>query len=138
MNRSLRLIAAAMTGLILGCQADDQVAGLDPARGPGALEIRLVTPNAEDGALLLTLSGGPVDSITSAAFEIVSLPVSANDHRVLIRGALRSGIVARLWVPERENQSAYVVSVTEAVGRTSYARRDVAGYAVSVGLNGNQ
>ena len=138
MNRSLRLIAAAMTGLILGCQADDQVAGLDPARGPGALEIRLVTPNAEDGALLLTLSGGPVDSITSAAFEIVSLESAPREYRVLVRGAIHSGTVARLWVPERENQSAYVASVAEAVGRASYARRDVAGYAVSVGLNGNQ
>ena len=134
MRRPLRILAAAALSAIAACQMDDKITGPDPARGPGALEVQLATPNADDGALLLTLSGGPVDSVTSGTFEVAALETAAGAYRVLIRGPIHGGAVARLWVPERGDRSAYVVSVTEAVGRTSYARQDVAGYVVTVGL----
>jgi len=117
---------------VLGCERE--VLAPERALGPGPLELQIATPNADDGALLLAVSGGPVDSVTSAEFEVASLEVSAGDYRVLIRGALHGGPVARLWVPDRGRGSAYVASVAQAVSRATYERREVAGYTVTVDL----
>ena len=133
MMRSLRVLAAAALRAIAACQLDDRIIGPDPARGPGALDVQLTTPNADDGALLLAFTGGPVDSVTSPEFEVAALETARAEYRVLIRGAIHGGAVARLWVPERGDRSAYVVSVTQAVGRSTYARHAVDGYEVTLG-----
>lgn len=134
MRRSLRILAAVALGATLACQLDDHL-GPDPTKGPGALQLRLTTPNGDDGALLLSISGGPIDSITSPQLEIAALEMARGEFRVLIRGPIRGGAVARLWVPDRGDRSAYVFTVVEAVGRTSYARRDVGEYTATVGLD---
>ena len=132
MKRLLRFlgISAAIAGA--GCQTD-RVAGPAPTHGPGALDARLTTPNSDDGALLVELRGGPIDSITSSSYEIAALESDSGMYRVLVRGAIDGGALLRVWVPERSDRTAYVVSVVDAVGRVSYNRRDVTNYAVSVG-----
>jgi hypothetical protein len=131
MMRSLRLLTLATCAVGLGCDGE----GLAPeqAQGPGPLELQVVTPNADDGALLIAVSGGPVDSITSSEFEVAMLEISPRQYRMLIRGPVHSGSVAQLWVPDRGRRFAYVSSIAQAVSRGTYQRRAVADYGVSVG-----
>jgi hypothetical protein len=132
MMRLLRFlgVSAAIAGA--GCQTD-RIAGPAPRHGPGALDARLTTPNSDDGALLVELHGGPIDSITSTRYEVAALQSDSGEYRVLVRGAIDGGALLRVWVPERSDRTAYVMSVLDAVGRVNYDRRDVTKYAVNVG-----
>ncbi len=126
MKRSLRFLTIVACSVVLGCERE--VAGPERVLGPGPLELQVATPNADDGALLLAVSGGPVDSVTLSEFEVTALEVAAGDYRVLIHG----GSIARVWVRDRGTRSAYVASVAQAVSRSTYERRAIAGYAVII------
>lgn len=123
----LLLLAAA------GCSADGPTA---PTRGPLALS--LTTPNRDDGALLLAIAGGPVDSVTAAApgaqvyGGAAGAPAAGAPLRVIVRGTLAPGLVARVWVPDVSAVGAYRVTVEQAAAHTSYFQRAVSGYAVTV------
>ena len=55
-----------------------------PPSGPGFLQVLLETPRTNDGALLITLSGGPLDSLRVSQATLLTAPPgverSAGDH----------------------------------------------------------
>lgn len=130
MMGSLRLLPLAACAVVLGC--DGEVLAPEQAQGPGPLELQVTTPNADDGALLIAIRGGPVDSVTSPEFEVTALEVSEGEYRLLIRGAIHSGSAARLWVPDRRRGLAYVPSIAQAVSGSTYGRRALAEYTVVI------
>ena len=99
---------------------------------PGWLSLMLTTPNADDGAVQLTVAGSGIDSLRlSDGQGFVAL--SANGVKVLLTGTIRSGQVARLWVRDTRNAAGYGAAVDEAASKGTYALRDVTvGYGVRV------
>jgi hypothetical protein len=130
MKGSLRLLMLAGCVAVLGCEGD--ILASPRELGPGPLDLQVATPNADDGALLIAIRGGPVDSVTSPEFAVTALEVSEGEYRLLIRGAIHSGLVARLWVPDRRARLAYIASMAQAVSGSTYQRRALAEYSVTV------
>ena len=103
------------------------------------LSLTLATPNADDGAILFTVSGPSILGVTPAAgVELVESRATANGSTtstILVRGHLANGAIGTLAVRGVNVDSPYTVQVREAAARASgnYAQRsDLAQYRVAV------
>jgi hypothetical protein len=126
-SRALLALAAAVGAwLFSGCSSE-------PA-GPteGTFTVTLASPNSDDGAVLFTLAGGPVDSVAALGHSVYSARLDDNTVRVIVVGALASGPLVRIRIPDHRQISAYSVVVNQVAARTSYQQRDPSAYSVSV------
>lgn len=123
--------------LAISCGGDDLASPTTPQPGPspavaGWLSVMLTTPNADDGAIQLSLSGAPIDSLELSGNPGFAALVDGAG-RLLVTGNIRSGVVARIWVPDLRAAARYHGSVDAAAARSSYALQDLSrGYAVQV------
>ena len=97
---------------------------------PGWLSVSLTTPNANDGAVQLSLAGGPIDSLELSGRGFASLINGA--ARLLLTGEVQGGAIARIWVPDTRATSLYQGIVEAAAAKHSYQLQDLTGYAVRV------
>ncbi len=81
--------------------------------------------------MLLTISGGPVDSIGSPEYRLYSTPVDASTYRVIIAGPLSSGPIARVHIPDNRRSAEYGAVVEQVAARGTYRPQDPAGYRLS-------
>ena len=116
--------------LALGAGISTCKDGTDPAR-PGPLSLTLATPNSDDGGVLFTISGGPIDSVRAPGFTLLQRTESGTQRRVVVAGTVNAGKIAEVWVPDTRSASQYSASVVEAASRT-YAQRAVAGYSIAI------
>jgi hypothetical protein len=119
---------------LLGFLTLGLVACADEPAGPtpGTLDVALATPNGDDGAVLLTITGGPVDSVEAADFPVYSARVDPNTLRVIVIGHLASGTIARIHVADNRQTSRYSAVINQVAVRTTHAQRDPSGYSVSL------
>jgi hypothetical protein len=96
--------------------------------------VALTTPNADDGALLLTISGGRVSSVDGAAagYQVYTAQPDTLTTRVLVTGDIGAGEVVRIHVPDTRSVAAYHATLAQAASRTSFAQRALTGYALAV------
>jgi hypothetical protein len=126
--RGMRAVAFAGAVLMSGLSCD-LVTG---PKGPtaGSLQVRLTTPNADDGAIIFVVSGGTIDSVTRAAGSSYQvLAAVGSQTKVLVRGTIGAGAIAQIWVPDVS--VAYAAQVQQAASRT-YVQRTDAGYSMEV------
>lgn len=124
MTRRLLLLLTLLSG---GCGGD----GVAPPT-PGTLSLRLTTPNVNDGALVIVLSGGPVSAVHAAAgLEVVRQSDAAGNHILLI-GDVTEGVVATFDVPDISRATAYVAVVEQVADRNSFSLLDAAPYRIAV------
>ena len=107
--------------------------GCSSEAGPASatLGLSLSSPAQNDGAVLLTITGGPVDSIESTGYRIYSTSPGANTYRVIIAGQLASGPIARVHIPDERRSADYAGTVEQVATRESYQQQDPAGYGLS-------
>jgi hypothetical protein len=119
----VRVVFAAV--MLLGCGG---------STGPtaGILKVNLATPHADDGGLLLTLSGGPIDSIESTGNPLYTSRADADSVKVIITGQLTSGTIAQIHIPDSRQASSYSAIVIQAAARGSYAQRNPDSYSVTL------
>ena len=136
-NLARRALASStilmLVGGVAACSKDKHPTG--PVAG--ALSLALTTPNFSDGAVMLAIAGGPVDSVTGAGsfrvFGGAGPSTSGAARRVIVRGDLAAdATIARVWVPDVAAVGSYRVTVEQAAARTSYQQRAVLGYAITV------
>lgn len=127
MKRRWRCLRAAMAGVLL-------LAGCGGSTGPtaGVLKVNLATPHTDDGGLLLTIAGGPIDSVESFGNRLYSYRVDANTLRIIIAGELGAGSVALIRIPDTREAARYSAVVSQAAARPPYTQRDPALYAVTL------
>ena len=125
-RRLLPLGAALALGLLCSCTSE-------PA-GPiqATLNVILGTPNADDGAVLFTIAGGPVDSVEAAGFAVYSAHVDANTYHVIVTGELGSGPVARIHIPDGRDILRYSATIDQIAVRATYQQRDRNGYLLTL------
>lgn len=105
-----------------------------PTATPGTLTARLVTPNTDDGAILLDITGpasvGELTALTPGA----SLHARSNGNttRVAVFGTIASGAFVRFSVPDVNAVSQYSAQVTEVSDRSSALRATVSGYQLTI------
>jgi hypothetical protein len=103
-----------------------------PSAPDGAvLQVSLASPNQDDGALLLTVAGGAVDSVTSE-YTTFSHRLDPTRLKIIVTGSVAPGTIARLWVPDERQIGRYSITVDQAATRGSYAQRDPASYQITL------
>jgi hypothetical protein len=117
--------------LLLTCGGGASGTGPQPP-DPGAVELKLTTPNSDDGIMRIVVTGGAVTAVKSPAYEVQTAIFAADSTVVLVRGDLASGVVAEITVPDRGALASYAVRVDQAASRTTYELQNVANYHVSL------
>lgn len=124
------LAAALVASLTCGGGGDGGTGPTPP--DPGLVDLVLATPNSNDGALLLSITGALVNSVTAQSFEVASVGAGSSTVKLLVRGNLTDGVIAQITVPDRHKLSSYQVTVNQAAARTTYQQQPLAGYAVNL------
>lgn len=123
----VRLRIAILLGVVsLGCSDDPS------APVAATLSLDFVTPVSEDGAVLFTISGGPVDSVAAPAHHLYTARVDATTLRVILVGNISSGTLGRLYLSDERRISQYSASVNQVAARESYQQRDPAAYRLAL------
>jgi hypothetical protein len=129
----LQALALGVVVMLGSCGGDELPSGPPPPpSGPGFLQVLLQTPRSNDGALLITLSGGPLDSLQVSQTTLLAAPPGANDQRVIIAGDVRAGAVLRFWVPERANVANYRAVLDQVATRSDYIQQSLANYSLTI------
>jgi hypothetical protein len=121
---TLALLAATSCGGGDGGTASNPV--------PGTLNLNLNSPNSDDGAVLFTVSGGPIDSVVPESYTTFSTRVDANTRRVVVAGDIVDGILVRIHVPDVSRVKEYSVTLGQVASRTSHALHSVGAYSITV------
>ncbi len=126
MFRTALSLAALVGGL--ACGSDK---GTNP--GPGIATVSLATPNADDGAVLVTLTGAGVSNPQpgSSGYRMYFRLVSADEVRVLLVGDLSAGILLSVSVGDINSIGNYAGTVVEVASRTDALRTSLAGYSLA-------
>lgn len=97
----------------------------------GTFDVRLATPNGDDGAVLFTISGGPIEAVEPLDYRVYSARVDANTHRVIVTGDITSGPVARIRIADDRQLPRYSASVNQVAARATYVQRDPTSYVLT-------
>jgi hypothetical protein len=102
--------------------------------GPTAatVDLTFTTAAEDDGAVLFTLSGGPVDSVEAAGYAVYSARLDPNTLRVIVAGDLTSGVVARIHIPDDQQLPRYAVTINQVAARASYEQRQPESYSLAL------
>lgn len=112
----------------LGC-------GDDGSTGPkaGTATVSLATPNADDGAVQLTLTGTGLSNVqsASASYHVYSRVVSPSEVRAIVVGNLAAGAVLTVDLDDVNKLGQYGGTVVDAASRTDVVRGSMSGYGVT-------
>ncbi len=87
----------------------------------------------EAGAILLTISGGPVESVAATGGQQVSSTSPyANTTKVIVLGDLGNGDLLRMRVPDISQVTQYTVRADQVADKTSFALLDPTRHTFSV------
>jgi hypothetical protein len=104
---------------------------IDPT-GPGWLNVVLDSPNLDDGGVMFTVQGGPIDSVRSSLPDVFDDRVSATQWRMIVIGDVPSAVIAQVWVPDADAASRYSATVEQAASATTFGQRSTGTYALRV------
>jgi hypothetical protein len=98
----------------------------------GVLNVKLSTLRGDDGAVLFTIAGGPVESVEAVSGAVHSAQIDAHTLRVVITGKLSAGAIARVRIADMTQTSHYSAAVNQVAARSSYVPRDPGQYSISL------
>lgn len=103
-----------------------------PAPDPGPVKLILSTPNVNDGALLVAVTGGTVSSVSAQGYQTASTVPGGGGVTLIIRGSIADGNVAQITLPDRKHLADYTATVKQAADRSSYQQQNLAGYSITL------
>lgn len=103
----------------------------------GDLTISLVTPNSDDGAIVVRVTASESKEVTSVTVvcsgcKIFKEQPSATELRAVVTGNLVAGPLVRVGVSDTKAPDAYSVQVQQVASRT-YQVRSTSGYSLTIG-----
>ena len=127
---------ASLLAALLVAVVGTACGGGDGGGGPtkpvaGELMVRLTSPNATDGALIVRVVG-PVSSVTPVGTYTVSTAIQGNITRVIVTGNIVSGDLLRVKVPDVNQVLSYSANVEQAASRVDYALLSVSNYSLAI------
>jgi hypothetical protein len=129
MSRRARLVLAAFA-----LAATAACAGGDGGpSNPGDLLVSYYQGGPEPGALLLTITGGPVEDVSGLGGQQVSFSSPfEGTTKVVIAGTLSNGDLLRLRVPDVDQATSYTVRVDQVADKVTFALIDPTDYQLTV------
>jgi len=126
MRRIFKALAVTLAVVGAGSCGD----GIGPVAG--VLSVSLATPNAgADGAILLTVSGPAVTSVSAEPGLRVFSGTLGITSNVAVTGPLANGVILRIGVPDTRRASQYVATIL-SVAANDYSLRALSGYKLTV------
>lgn len=111
---------------------------LGSCSGPvaGDLTVSLVTPNSDDGAVLVKVTASDSKELTGASVACSGCQIfmerpSTTEIRAVITGTVVAGPMLRVSVTDTKSPSSYTVQITQVASRT-YQPRSTSGYSLTV------
>ena len=129
---SVPLAVAAI--LLPGC-GDSGGSGPEPkpVPVPGWIKVRIDSPNADDGGIMFTVSGGPIESVRSSFLDLYVSQGSTTLKQIIVAGNLTDGaVLVELKVPDVLVFEGYSASVGQVAARDSFVQRAASGYSLTV------
>ena len=123
----LALLLAAIT-----CGGNDSVGPGGPGPTPplpGVIGISVASPNADDGAMLFSVTGSIQSVAAAGGYQVLSYAPSALVTKVMVVGAIVSGPVLSLSVADKAKPLG--VTLDQVAARGTYVQRAIAGYQVT-------
>lgn len=134
----LLLLSAMAISLVAfsGCDSEDGITEPTPETVnlpvDGAVDLVLASPNADDGGLLFSVSGGTVDSVTAAGYPLQMVRIGGTVKVLTVGIFSNRTTVARLWIPDVSKISDYSVDIQQVASRGTFAQRDPQTYRISL------
>jgi hypothetical protein len=122
-TRTLR--ALMLSALLFSCSS-----GTGPTSG--ILNVQLSSLRGDDGAVLFTITGGPVESVEGVSGIVHTAQIDANTLRVVITGNLGAGAIARVRIADLTQASRYSAAVNQVAARSTYVQRDPRQYSITL------
>jgi hypothetical protein len=125
-------IGAVAGVLMLGSSACSNDAATAPDN-TGPVTVSLTTPSADDGALLLIVTGPGLSAVlpASSAYQVYWRLANATETRVIVVGDIVAGPIFTATAPAGVAASQFAASVTEVSTRADALRPSAAGYSLS-------
>jgi hypothetical protein len=103
----------------------------------GDLTMSLSTPNSDDGAIVVRVTGSTSKEITRAAAACSGCRIfleqpSATELRAVVTGSLVAGPLLTLSVSDTKSPGAYTTQVQQVASRT-FQVRSTSGYSLTIG-----
>ena len=98
----------------------------------GILNARLSSLRGDDGAVLFTITGGPVESVDAVSGIVHSVQIDANALRVVITGNLSAGAIVGVRIADLTQASRYSAAVNQVAARSTYVQRDPGQYSITL------
>lgn len=128
MTRLNRWGIALLLGAALGCGDGGQ-----PPSPAGDLSISYFQGGPRAGAILFTISGGPVEQVTAENSELVSFASPApGTTRVVVTGDLGTGTLLRVRVPDLSQAGNYTVRVDQVADRITFSLIDPGPHTLTI------
>lgn len=126
MNRWLWQAAIVWALALLSCDGPEV----------GELSLSLVTPNSDDGAIVLSVTSASPKELLGIApacngCRVFWEQVSANEIRAVVTGPLTAGPLMRVTVSDVGDKSAYSARLHQVANR-SFELRPLAGYSLGL------
>jgi len=105
-----------------------------PPAAPTAAVISLLTPNSDDGAIVITLRGPELSDIqaTSSAHLLYARVASGQAARVIVVGDLSAGPIVKMNLGAGHRLSEYSTAVEQVAMRNDSLRATTTGYQLSI------
>ncbi|MFL5578838.1 MAG: hypothetical protein ACJ8AO_00555 [Gemmatimonadaceae bacterium] len=105
-----------------------------PTPVPGTLTVTLVTPRADDRAMVVRVTGpaGMTEVATANASYALHSRGTGTSFRAAAFGDLAGGALLRFSVPDVNRSAEYAATVVEVSDGANALRTDLAGYRLSI------
>jgi hypothetical protein len=127
-----------LLGVIVSCGGGDGGGGggniTGPKATPGDLLVNLTTPNTDDRAVLITITGpGSISAVAGSNVDYAVFSQTATGKTtVAVFGPIVNGPLVKFTVSDTGAAASYGVTVNDAVDPANSPRSSLASYSVTV------
>lgn len=128
---SAAVAIASLFSMVLGGSGCTDSVGVP---GPGPVTVSLVTPNPDDRAILVTVTGPGIEDVAraSSGYTVHWKLLSDHEVRVIVFGTLSDGPIFTFSAPDRKSLAGYSGNVIEVADRYNNLRETMGEYAVTI------
>jgi predicted small lipoprotein YifL len=131
---AMAILAVVATAAGCGDKATSPNPPAPPPPPPGSAIVSLATPNSDDGAVVVTLTGPGLSTFATASSGDVfySRLASAQEARVIVVGDVTAGPLFTFKLAAGSNISAYTATVQQVANRSDALRASTSSYTLTI------